>query len=140
MGKKKYLFLIAIVAFVVAVSGCTSSSDTTSTNDSASNDSNVSTTTSTSSSSSTSSNVILKITSDGSWSGSIQDDSGGRSVDGTGNEEFDLGANPGIVSATIQKQGTSGTLTVELIKDGKAVKSQTTNAEYGVVSVSDSFF
>lgn len=31
MGKRKYLFLIAIVIFVVAVSGCTSSNTTTST-------------------------------------------------------------------------------------------------------------
>lgn len=135
MGKKKYLFLIAAIVLIVAISGCTSSNTTTSSNDTSTSEASNNTETSTASSQ----NVILKVTSDGSWSGSIQDDTGQRSVDGSGNQEFDLGPNPGIVAATMQKQGASGSLTVELVKGGKTVKTQTTTADYGVVTVSENF-
>lgn len=138
MGKSKYLFLIALVVVIVAVSGCTSS-DTTSTDDTSSNETSTDET-SNSQSSNTNPNVVVKVTSDDSWSGSIYDDSGSRSVEGTGNKEFDLGSNPGIVSVTFQKSGSSGSLTVEIIKNGEIVKSQTTTAEYGVVSVSETFY
>ena len=43
-----------------------------------------------------------------------------------------------MVSATIQKQGgDSGDLTVQIIKDGKVTKEESTTAAYGVVSVVD---
>lgn len=40
------------------------------------------------------------------------------------------------VVATIQKQGTAGSLKVEIVKGDKVVKSGETTADYGVVTVS----
>lgn len=40
-----------------------------------------------------------------------------------------------IVSCTFQKQVKVGTLSVDILKDGKLVKSGSTTAEYGVVSI-----
>ena len=43
-----------------------------------------------------------------------------------------------MVTAVIQKSGGgSGTLKVEILKNGKVVKEASTSAEYGVVSVVD---
>jgi hypothetical protein len=66
--------------------------------------------------------------------------SGSQSVDGTGSKTFTMSGNPNIVSAVFQKSGDgSGTLTVNIIKDGQIVETKSTSAAYGVVSVSHSF-
>jgi len=75
-----------------------------------------------------------------SFLGSYGDLSGLRSVDGTVPATYTI-VNPSgdIVSAVFQKMEEMGTLTVQLVKDGVVVESQTTTAAYGVVSVSHSF-
>ena len=95
---------------------------------------------STSSSSSGASGVQVQVIYSGSWSGNYGDVSGSQSVDGTGSKTFSMD-NPDIVSAVFQKSGGgSGTLTVNIIKDGQVVETKSTSAEYGVVSVSHSFY
>jgi len=75
-----------------------------------------------------------------SFSGSYGDLSGQTSVDGTVPTTYTIGNPSGdIVSAVFQKQTEGGTLTVQLVKDGVVVASQTTTAAYGIVSVSHSF-
>ena len=94
----------------------------------------------TSSSSSSSSGVEVQVSGSGSWSGSYGDTSGQQSVDGSGTQTFQMD-NPDIVSAVFQKKsGGSGTLTVEIIENGNVVESKSTSAEYGVVTVSHSFY
>lgn len=61
-----------------------------------------------------------------SWSG----DFNGRTVDGTGSQTVSLGSGTGPKCAVVQKQTTTGYLTVEIGSDKK-----TTTAAYGVVSV-----
>ncbi len=82
-------------------------------------------------------NIQIKIIYSGSWSGSIGDDSGQRSVDGRGTQVFDMKG--GTVVAVIQKMDSGGTLTVQILQDGKVIETQSTSAEYGVVSVSHTF-
>ena len=82
--------------------------------------------------------IEIKIICSSGWSGSISDDDGSKSVDGSGGETFEM-AGGGIVVAVIQKKGASGTLTVQILEDGEVVETQTTTAEYGVVTVSHSF-
>lgn len=74
------------------------------------------------------------------FSGSYGDLSGIRSVEGTVPATYTI-VNPSgdIVSAVFQKRAEMGTLTVQLVKDGAVVESQTTTAAYGVVTVSHSF-
>lgn len=81
----------------------------------------------------------VKVISSGSWSGSVGTASKQKTVSGSGTEVINLdGTGWDIASAVIQKQdGDSSTLTVQLIKDGKVKSEESTNAAYGVVSVSD---
>lgn len=69
--------------------------------------------------------------------GSYGDVSGQQSVDGTLPASYSLTAE-GVVSTTFQKQEAGGTLTVELVVDGRTVDSKSTSAEYGVVSAASS--
>ncbi len=82
--------------------------------------------------------VQLNITTAGSWSGSYLANGTTSSISGNGNKLVDLNTTSGdIVSATIQKEGGgTGELKVDIIKNGKVVKSASTNTGYGVVSLS----
>lgn len=75
-----------------------------------------------------------------SFSGSYGDLGGLRSVDGTVPATYTI-VDPtyDMVSAVFQKQVEEGTLTVQLVKDGVVVASQTTTAAYGLVTVTYSF-
>lgn len=78
----------------------------------------------------------VRISYDGEWSGSIGGESSTRSVDGSGTETFDIEGDPFIVSANGQKEDDgSGELTVEILKDGTVIASESTTASYGVAQV-----
>ncbi len=124
--------LILIVAF-----GGMFSPDKTTTTTPATN--TTSTPPSTTSNTTTATGTQVQIIYDGAWSGSINTDGTGQSVDGSGNKDIDIPSNVNIVAAVIQKsEDNSQTLTVNILKDGKIVKSASTSASYGVVSISTS--
>lgn len=132
--RSKIMGIIGILLLVVIVSGCTSPANNTTSNQGQ----GYSTPTSTQSSGG--SNVVVKVSYNGPWSGNIGDSSGSKSVDGTGNKDYPLSSNPGIVSVVFQKKDNStNPLTVQILSGGSVVKSQSTNAEYGTVSLSNSF-
>jgi len=74
----------------------------------------------------------------GEWSGTIGTDGNSRTVEGSGNETFDMdGQN---VAATIRKlDNGSDPLTVRILQDGSIVEEETTTAGNGVVRVSHIF-
>lgn len=78
----------------------------------------------------------VRVSYDGEWSGTIGGDGSSRSVDGSGTETFDVQGDPFIVSANAQKrdEGT-GTLTVQILKNGEVIAQRTTSARYGVAQV-----
>ena len=81
--------------------------------------------------------IRIKIIYPGSWSGNYADLGSSKSVDGTGTETFTISNPEFVVSAVFQKEDDSDrTLTVEILKDGKVVESESTSASYGVVTVS----
>lgn len=83
------------------------------------------------------SEYTVKISYDGEWSGSIGGDGSMRTVDGSGTETFTIKGNPYIVSANAQKKDSgSGTLTIQILKNGEVIKEATTNAGYGLAQVS----
>ena len=91
-------------------------------------------------SSSSGSGTQVQVTYSGSWTGNYGDTSGSQSVDGKGTKTFTISGDPDIVSAVFQKSSdSSGTLTVNIIKDGQIVETKSTSAAYGVVTVSHSF-
>ena len=80
--------------------------------------------------------VQVRVSYDGDWSGSYGDVGGQSSIDGSGSRTIEFPAES-IVSVAFQKKGgDSKPLTVEIIKDGTVLKSGSTTAAYGVVSVS----
>ncbi len=79
----------------------------------------------------------VKVIYSGSWSGCYGDIGSLKSVEGTGTETFTISNPEFIVSASIQKKDdTDRTLTVEILKNGAVVKSESTSAAYGVVLLS----
>lgn len=79
----------------------------------------------------------IKVSYDGDWSGTVGTLGNSRSVDGSGTETFDVKkSNPDTVSVNAQKRdGSSGTLTVQIINNGNVVKESTTSAEYGMTQI-----
>lgn len=85
------------------------------------------------------SDIQIRVTCDGDWQGSVGVGSSQASYSGSGDKLINLdGDSSDIVAAAIQKQDSGdGKLKVEIIKDGKVVKDDSTTSEYGVVSLAD---
>jgi len=82
------------------------------------------------------SSFTISVTGSGPFSGSIMVIRDGkseqRSVEGTAPTSYSETGS--LVSVSFQKKGTTGTLGVDITKDGKPAASQSTTAEYGVVT------
>lgn len=80
-------------------------------------------------------NYVIEITgTEGlQFSGSIGGGTNSRSIDGTAPSSYEVVGWSAV--AVIQKKGVGGTLTVTIKEGGKELNSQTTTAEYGVVTV-----
>ena len=137
------IFGIIILVLIVFASGCTSSNNTN--NQSSNGQSNQQ-------SASSTGIPQIKVISKGPWNGAISDNSGTRSVQGSGTKTFALSQNPGAVSVNFQKDNSkdpvnngtitpdTSTLTVQIIDaNGNIVATQSTSADAGVASVSHGF-
>lgn len=81
--------------------------------------------------------IQIKVIYSGSWTGAYGDIGSTKSVEGTGTKTFTLSNPEFVISAVFQKDDDSSrTLTAEILKNGEVVKSESTSAAYGVVSVS----
>ena len=67
------------------------------------------------------------------FQGSIGSGSNQKSIQGTVPQTYEVSDWPTV--AVIQKKTTKGDLTVTIKKNGKVINSQTTNADYGLVTV-----
>ena len=81
--------------------------------------------------------VQVQVIYPGKWSGALGYGSNIKTVDGTGSKTFDI-SDPGyVVSINAQKQDdSSNTLTVQILKNGKVIASESTTAAYGVAMTS----
>lgn len=138
------ILLVAIGAMVSPDKTTTTPSTTNTTTTPATTTPATNTTTTpatTPSSSSSASGTQVQVIYSGSWTGSYGDISGQQSIDGSGSKTIDMPGSPDIVSIVFQKKdGRSGTLTANIIKDGQVVESKSTSAAYGVVTVAHSFY
>ena len=81
--------------------------------------------------------VKVKINYDGEWSGALVTGGSSKSISGSGEDTIDIDSSTHVISANAQKQdGSSGKLSIQIVKDGKVVEESDTDAEYGVASVS----
>jgi hypothetical protein len=82
--------------------------------------------------------VELVIKSDGGWSATIKDGkSGSHSIDGFGDRSIPIACDSGgMYSVVVQKSGgTSGTLIVEVVKNGGVSQKSSTSSANGIISV-----
>jgi len=81
--------------------------------------------------------VQIHIIYDGEWQGAAGDDGSTNSISGSGEKTIDVDKDAKIVSANAQKMDSgSEELTIQILKDGKVLEESSTDAEYGVASVS----
>ena len=83
--------------------------------------------------------IELVIMSDGRWSATINDgESRSHSVDGFGNRSIIIPCDShGMYSVVVQKsEGTTGTLIVEVVKDGAVSQKSSSSSANGVISLS----
>jgi len=78
----------------------------------------------------------IRIESDTNWAGSIGADGSSRTIESYGSGTWEVTGT--IAVAVIQKHTEYGYLKVSILRDGEVLDSQTTNAAFGVVSVSAS--
>ena len=136
---------IGILVLIVFASGCVSSSNNTTNSSSSSNSQS-------GQSASSTGTAMVKVVASGAWTGSIDDSSGSKSVQGSGMQTFQLAQNPGVVAVDFQKDNSkdlssngtntpdTSTMTVQIIdQNGNIVATQSTSADAGVVSVSHTF-
>ena len=81
-------------------------------------------------------NYVIEITGTSGleFSGSIGGGTNHKTVQGTIPETYEVSDWPAV--AVVQKKETYGTLTVTIKKNGRTLNSQTTYADYGIVTVS----
>jgi hypothetical protein len=125
------LSLVLIASLLIA--GCTSSSSEPITTTTAKSTVKPTITTS----APVNSGVQVQIDYAGKWTGALGAGGNVKTVDGTGTQVFDI-PNPGYaVTVNAQKQDDSGRrLTVSILKNGKVVTSEFTDAAYGVAMTS----
>lgn len=79
----------------------------------------------------------VKVIYSGEWSGAAGDTGSTNTISGSGEKTIDMDDDANIISANAQKKDSSSeTLTIQILKDGKVVEESSTDAEYGVASVS----
>ncbi|MBI5458577.1 hypothetical protein [Methanobacterium sp.] len=99
--------LIVFVCFFVAVSGCTSFDPV---------------------------KVVVNYT--GSWNGTITDESGTRTIEGTGDKTIDLGRISGSVKVRVDKKDeSSDQLSASIMKGDRTVSSMNTTSDYVITSI-----
>ena len=96
------LSIMGILILVVFASGCVSSDNNTN-----SSSSNGQSNSQSGQSASSTGNAMVKVVGTGKWSGSIDENSGSKSVDGSGTQTFPLSQDPGIVAVDFQKDNSN---------------------------------
>ena len=82
--------------------------------------------------------VQVHIIYDCQWQGAAGDDGSTNSISSTGEETIDI-MMQGLFLLMPKMDGGSGTLTIQILKDGKVIEESRTDTEYGVASVSTKY-
>ena len=104
MKKNASIVFIGLLILVVFVSGCTNSNNTTSNQ--------------------SSKNVIIQITSNSQWNGTLTYNGIDYNINGSKNKNYNLGNNPGVVNIYLKKNNDTGNLTVQLLQGTNIIETQ----------------
>lgn len=117
------------------MSGCTDTNNTTENATQPTNTSQIST-----NNSSFASDIVVKINYQGSWNGTISDNSGNRTVSGVANNNYNLGSDPGNVTVIVRKAGNNRLpLRVQILQGSNVIESQSTTVPLGTVLINHQF-
>lgn len=84
--------------------------------------------------------VAIRVRYRGAWSGSVETDTGSRTVDGFGPETFRLNEAPSVLLVSVNKEENNrDRLTVEIRENGRVVESASTRQPGGGVRLTHSF-
>jgi|GEM_PF-3013543 len=110
---------IGFLVLIVFVSGCTTSDNTTS------NQSNQ--------------NVIVQITSNTQWNGTLIYNGATYAINGTKNKNYNLGKTPGDVKIFINKYNDTGNLTVQLLQGSNIIQTKSISSHKDLVDIRHTF-
>lgn len=86
------------------------------------------------------SDIVVKINYQGSWNGTISDNTGNRTVSGVANNNYNLGPNPGNVTVIVQKAGNNRLLLrVQILQGSNVIESQSTTVPRGTILINHQF-
>lgn len=86
------------------------------------------------------SDIVVKINYQGSWNGTISDNTGNRTVNGVANNNYNLGPNPGNVTVIVQKAGNNRLLLrVQILQGSNVIESQSTTVPRGTILINHQF-
>lgn len=127
----KYLSIILILIIIILQSGCLNNGN--SNNSSApNNNSNQNNT--------FNQGIIVAVSYQGTWNGTISDNTGNRTVEGTGNARYDLGFNQTSINVNFQKLGNDTLqLRVDILNGTNLIESQTNSEPFGNVTINRKF-
>jgi hypothetical protein len=131
----KYAFVLFIFLLVIFASGCITNNNPANNTSQAPNTSQ-----SRANNSSFASDVVVTVAYQGTWNGTLSDNTGTRTIQGTANNIYNLGPNPGAVSINIQKTGNDNLpLTVQILRGSNVIETSTTTAQNGTISLNYTF-
>jgi len=111
---------IGLLILLVFVSGCTTNINTTSNQ--------------------SSQDIMVQITSNSEWNGTLTYNGINYKINGTKNTNYNLGKTPGAVKIILQKNNdVGGNLTVVLLQGRKIIENQSTNANQEIVTINHNF-
>ncbi len=129
----KYLSLILLFIMIIFASGCIDNNQNQNNNSTENNSP-------TQVNEPLSSDISVAVSYQGTWNGTISDNSGNRTAQGNGNRRYNLGPNPGSVSASFQKLGNDNLqLRVEILNGTDVIESRTSQNPFGNVTITRNF-
>ena len=130
----KYLAVMLFLIMVTVVSGCVNNSNSTVNNNSTQSNPQ------TQNNDSIDQDIVITVSYQGTWNGTISDSAGTRTVQGTGDRRFNLGKNQTSIAANFQKlENDNLQFRVEILNGTTVIQSQTNNSPFGTISLNRTF-
>jgi hypothetical protein len=121
MKKNSHIIgFITLLLLVVFMSGCTTTSNNTTSNQS-------------------NQNVIVQITANSPWNGTLIYNGTNYKINGTKNQNYNLGKTPGDVNIYLNKHNDTGNLTVQLLQGSNIIQTKTISSQQEFIDIKQNF-
>jgi len=110
----RIIVFMGLLVLVVFFSGCTTNNNSTN---------------------QSSKDVVVQITSNSSWNGTMTYNGTNYNIEGTRNKNYHLGPNPGHVAIYVKKNDDIGNLTVKLLQGTNIIQTQSISSHQEAVNI-----